>query len=198
MKYVNYNETNGKILGWYDRDIHCERIVKKSTKKGVEDTITFDTSKIPTPFKEIKNDVWQLAIDNNHNFIDLEKMTTGKKDFRNLEELKLSKINSLNKKAKDLIVSGFSSPALGDNYYYQSSRDDQANLLSDVLSDIDLELKCSSDNINFTFVEHTALQIKQVSDAFTLHRLDALKKVDILKTSVENASSEDDLDKIVW
>jgi hypothetical protein len=108
------------------------------------------------------------------------------------------KKSELNNSCENFITSGFISAALGSNYYYQSSRDDQANLLSDVLADIDLELKCSSDNINFTFVEHTALQIKQVSDAFTLHRLDALKKVDILKTSVENASSEDDLDKIVW
>ena len=65
MKYANYDKTTGKILGWYNQSIHSE---------------------IPTPNIEIEDEVWQNAINNNHNKINKDG-TTELFDFRTQEEI---------------------------------------------------------------------------------------------------------------
>ena len=67
MKYANYDKTTGKILGWYNQSIHSE---------------------IPTPNIEIEDEVWQNAINNNHNKINKDG-TTELFDFRTAEEIAL-------------------------------------------------------------------------------------------------------------
>ena len=59
MKYAHINN-DGKLLGWYDDEIHND---------------------IPTPNIEISDDVWQNAINNNHNKINIDG-TTELFDFR--------------------------------------------------------------------------------------------------------------------
>jgi len=49
MKIANYDKTNGKLLGWYDSEIH---------------------SQIPTPNIEVSNEQWQKALDNGYNYVD--------------------------------------------------------------------------------------------------------------------------------
>lgn len=63
MKFAYINEQY-KILGWYDLDIHSE---------------------IPSPNIEVSDEVWQNAIDNNHNRAN-EDGTTELFDFRNDNE----------------------------------------------------------------------------------------------------------------
>ena len=65
MKYCHYEEVTGKILGYYDNEIHAE---------------------IPSPSIEISDEIWQNAINNNHNCID-ETGKTELKDFRSTEEI---------------------------------------------------------------------------------------------------------------
>jgi hypothetical protein len=114
------------------------------------------------------------------------------------KELQNKQITTLNKSCEDYITGGFISAALGSIHYYQSSRDDQANLVSDVLADIDLDIRCSADNENYEFITHTALEVKKVSDDFTLFRIEALKKVNDLKELVNNATTKEDIESIVW
>lgn len=64
MKYAHYYKTTGQILGWYDDSIH---------------------SKIPIPNIKISDEVWQNAIDNNHNKIN-EDGSTELFDFRTEDE----------------------------------------------------------------------------------------------------------------
>lgn len=64
MKFAHIQE-NGKLLGWYDDSIHQE---------------------IPTPNIQVSNEVWQNAIDNNHNKIDTDGSTL-LFDFRTADEV---------------------------------------------------------------------------------------------------------------
>ena len=65
MKYVHYEKESGKILGYYDKEIHAE---------------------IPHPAVEITDEVWQNAINNSHNCVN-ESGKTELKDFRSTEEI---------------------------------------------------------------------------------------------------------------
>lgn len=86
MKYVNYDKNTGRIIGYYDDTIH---------------------QNIPKPNIPISEKQWQEAINNNYNFIDVTNNTFGKKDFRTLEELKTSLVNSLKSKIQSKITGGF-------------------------------------------------------------------------------------------
>lgn len=64
MKYAHIEENTNKLLGWYDDKIH---------------------KNIPSPNIEISEEVWQNAVDNNHNKIN-DDGTTENYDFRTDEE----------------------------------------------------------------------------------------------------------------
>ena len=65
MKYCHYEKESGKILGYYDKEIH---------------------EKIPEPNIELTEEQWQKAINNNHNKIN-EDGTTVLFDFRSTDEI---------------------------------------------------------------------------------------------------------------
>jgi len=60
MKYAHYDNTNGRLIGWYDSEIHAS---------------------IPTPNIEVEDSVWQNAINNNVNFVDINTKTFSVVDF---------------------------------------------------------------------------------------------------------------------
>ena len=61
MKYYAHIDTNGKILGWYNDEIHCTKTLDKNNN------IVLDKSKIPTPNIEVTDEVWQEALKINAN-----------------------------------------------------------------------------------------------------------------------------------
>ena len=63
MKYAHIDK-NGQLLGWYDKGIH---------------------TLIPTPNIEVSDEVWQNAIDNRHNKVNIDG-TTEAYDFRTEDE----------------------------------------------------------------------------------------------------------------
>ena len=65
MKYCHYEQNTGKILGYYDKEIHSE---------------------IPEPSIEISEEQWQHAISNNHNKIE-EDGSTVFFDYRTADEI---------------------------------------------------------------------------------------------------------------
>lgn len=71
MKYAHYDEINGKLLGWYDLDIH---------------------SSIPTPNVEVTDEEWKSALDKGANCI--ENGVPIIKDFRTPEDVKADKLKS--------------------------------------------------------------------------------------------------------
>ena len=76
LYYAHYEQGTKRILGWYNTDTHA-------TVVGGE----YDLSDIPAPRMEVFLDDWQLAIDNNHNKVDLSDGTTLEFDFRSQEQM---------------------------------------------------------------------------------------------------------------
>ena len=67
IKYYANVDEKGKLVGWYNTDIHSE-------------------DAIPTPKIEVTKEAWQNAINNGHNKVN-EDGTTELFDFRSKEEL---------------------------------------------------------------------------------------------------------------
>lgn len=66
MKNAHYDKESQKLLGWYDKDIH---------------------KAIPTPHIEVSDEVWQKAISENANYVDVDTKTLLVKDFRTAKEI---------------------------------------------------------------------------------------------------------------
>ena len=186
MKYAHYDETNGKLLGWYDSEIH---------------------ETIPTPNIEVSEADWQVALDNGYNYVDIVDSVLSFKDFRTLDELKLSKISEINNACSKQIISGFTSTALDTatptTYHYQSEQTDQLNLIGLVSGGVDDVLKCSKDDGNgnpttWNYELHTIAQLTQVLNDGKAYKISLLTKAANLKAQVEAAATQDELDAIVW
>ncbi len=123
MKYANYNKTNGKLLGWYDDEIH---------------------KTIPIPNIKVSEKDWQIAIDNNYNFI--AKKGLSFKDFRTVTEVQQAKLSEIktayeqanqediaylgttfqaDKYSQNLIVSVLSAGAVPDGFFWMDKANNQ-------------------------------------------------------------------------
>jgi len=67
MKYVHYDKNTGKILGFFDNEIHPA---------------------IPEPSFEISVEQWKEALEKSYNCVDANNKTLFYKDFRTLDEQK--------------------------------------------------------------------------------------------------------------
>lgn len=178
MKYAHYDQNTGKLLGWYDKDIH---------------------QAIPEPYLEVSDEQWQTAIDNNYNYVDSVNKTLGFKDFRTLSEIKQAKISEINSKAKQEIISGFISDALGTQHLYQSKEVDQLNLIGLVSAGQDDYFKCSADGgSTWKYKLHTIDQLKQVLADGKKKKLEILMKASQLKEQVKNATTKEEVEAIIW
>jgi len=117
-----------------------------------------------------------------------------------LEEAKIEKIADTNNAVAAEIVSGFYSTALGSKHLYQSEREDQLNLLGLASSGADLPFKCSADDgANWSYVLHTARQLKKVMSDGITHKLTALQKGEASKARVKllpDTATQADIDAI--
>lgn len=67
MKLAHYGESSGKLLGWYDEDIHDE---------------------IPQPTLEVSEEAWEVAI-NNDNAVNYVDLPTGSVIFKEPSNYKI-------------------------------------------------------------------------------------------------------------
>lgn len=74
MKYVSYEKTTGKILGYYDDKIHKE---------------------IPTPKLELTQEEWQTAVDMNANYIDINTKKFSVQDFSTFKDKQNKKLSDM-------------------------------------------------------------------------------------------------------
>jgi len=181
MKYLYYDKKTQKLLGWYDDGIHND---------------------IPKPNIQVSNEVWEKAINNNYNYVDVKTKTLSFKDFRTLEEIKTSKISEINGKCKQEIEAGFVSSTLGSEHIYQSEPVDQINLMGVVIAGEDCPFKCGikddGGNIVWSYKQHTIAQLKQVLADGKAHKLALLEKANTLKMQVASAKTVSDVTKVVW
>jgi len=181
MKIAHYNKTTGQLLGWYDTDIHTN---------------------IPTPNIAVSNEDWQVALDINAKFVDVENKVLSVKDFRTLAELKASKTSEINSACSKAITSGFTSSALGTPHTYQSEQTDQLNLIGVVTAGQDDYFKCgitdANGNVTWNYELHTIVQLQQVLADGKVHKQGLLQKANTLKAQVTGATTVKDVEAVVW
>lgn len=179
MKYAHLEKDTNKILGWYDKEIH---------------------KTIPTPNVEVKNEVWQEAININANCYENNKFII--KDFRTLAEIKNAKENEVNTACEKEIISGFKSDALGTEHNYQSEQIDQLNLIGVVTAGQDDYFKCGVEdadgNVVWNYEMHTIAQLQKVLQDGKAVAQVLLQKAKTLKVQVANATTIDEVNAIQW
>ena len=209
MKYAHYKKTNGKLLGWYDSEVHGIYVPEIPEVLNADGTVKtpavpsyYDVSGLPTPNIEVSEADWQVAIDNNYNYVDATTNTLSYKDFRTLAELKTSKTNEINSACSKAITSGFTSSALGTPHTYQSEQTDQLNLIGVVTAGTDDYFKCgvtdANGNITWNYELHTIVQLQQVLADGKAHKQALLQKANTLKVQVASATTVAKVKAIVW
>jgi len=104
MKYAYYDETNGKLLGWYDTEIHGVLVPAEYDEEGNEIAEEYyDISGLPEPKLEVTDEAWQEAIDNGYNYVDVSTGELSKVDFRTDEEIAEAELNAW-KRSRDEAV----------------------------------------------------------------------------------------------
>ncbi|MDU9400191.1 hypothetical protein [Pseudomonas sp. zfem003] len=99
------------------------------------------------------------------------------------------------------IISGFQSAALGTPHRYSSQLDDQLNLTGAILRGLDMPYACRDEQGVRDFRLHTAEQLRQVGDDFTLYKLQLLQRANALKQQLDLALAAGDIEAmqaITW
>jgi hypothetical protein len=176
MKYVNYEKTTGKILGYYDDTIH---------------------QNIPKPNIQITDEQWQNAINNNYNYIDVTTETFSKKDFRTLDELKQDKKTQIESDYQNVIQQPILYTVSGNQYTFQSDQHSQ-DILIKVIVGAPSNFTTNWLDINNTPVSMTLDDLKGLAQELLDRGQKAFQKKFQLKQQVIQATNKSDLDKIVW
>jgi len=101
--------------------------------------------------------------------------------------------HAINAACETTITGGFWSRALGEPHRYSSQLDDQLNLTGAVLRGLDMPYACIDEQGNKEFRPHSAQQLHQVGDDFTLFKLEHLQRANTLKQQLDQALAAGDL-----
>lgn len=110
-------------------------------------------------------------------------------------------MDRINQAAENAITAGFTSAALGAPHQYSSQLDDQLNLTGAVLRGEDMPYACRDEQGTKAFRLHTAAQLRQVGDDFTLYKLQLLQRANELKQQLDLALAAGDaeaMQAITW
>ncbi len=176
MKYAHYDKTNGKLLGWYDSEIH---------------------STIPTPNIDVSEADWQTAIDNNYNYVEATTGTLSYKDFRTFQELQQAKIGEIKSAFNQAVSAGYT---CSNGITMNSNIDD----IDKLQKGYDLSVKnglSAMDIRDYNNATHTGIALSDVDTmllelgnnyaALLKHKWD-------LVDAVNAATTQADLDAVVW
>ncbi|VVO92667.1 hypothetical protein PS870_02401 [Pseudomonas fluorescens] len=114
----------------------------------------------------------------------------------NIEVVHLNRTRDINQQCEATITGGFWSAAIGEQYQYGSQLDDQLNLTGMVLVGKDSLYACRDQQGRKEFRLHTAAQLRQVGDDFTLFKLQLLQKANGLKQTLDAALAAGDLTSV--
>lgn len=103
---------------------------------------------------------------------------------------------AINAACEAAITGGFWSPALGEPHRYSSELDDQLNLTGAVLRGLDMPYACTNEQGRKEFRPHTAEQLRQAGDDFTLFKLEHLVRANALKQQLDEALAAGDLEAL--
>lgn len=108
-------------------------------------------------------------------------------------EIYREQTSAVNVACEASITGGFWSAALEVRYQYGSALDDQLNLTGLILAGADNVYPCRDEQGLKEFRQHTAAQLRQVSDDFTVFKLQLLQKAHNLKQQLDQALVAGDL-----
>jgi len=114
----------------------------------------------------------------------------------NPQAVHTTKLQDINQACEAAITAGFTSEALGAPHFYSSQLDDQLNLTGAVLRGLDMPYACRDEQGVKEFRLHTAEQLRQVGDDFTLYKLQLLQHANELKQQLDTALEAGDLDAL--
>lgn len=126
----------------------------------------------PSPDYHWKEGIWQL----------------------NPDAIYSAKVREIDRECESDITGGFLSSALGSPHQYSSQLDDQLNLTGAILSGLDMPYACRDAQGLKAFRLHTAEQLRQVGDDFTLYKLQLLQHANELKQQLDLALAAGDAD----
>ena len=110
-------------------------------------------------------------------------------------------VGKINTACEQAICAGFHSAALGTPHLYSSQLDDQLNLTGAILRGLDMLYACRDEQGAKDFRLHTAEQLRQVGDDFTLYKLQRLQRANELKQQLDQALAAGDdqaMQAITW
>jgi hypothetical protein len=116
-------------------------------------------------------------------------------------QVHLVKVYEVNRACEAAIIVGFWSSALGEPHNYSSQLEDQLNLNGVIFRGVDTLYPCRDERGRKEFRPHTFAQIRQVSDDFTVYKLELLQKALQLKQVLDLALESDDvaaLEAVTW
>lgn len=105
----------------------------------------------------------------------------------NPEAVHTTSVQNINHACEAAITAGFQSDALGATHLYSSQLDDQLNLTGAILRGLDMPYACRDEQGVKAFRLHTAEQLRQVGDDFTLYKLQLLQHANELKQQLDLA-----------
>lgn len=112
---------------------------------------------------------------------------------------KIRKMVELKELCKYELLGGFTSDALGSSHVYSSEYENQVNLSEAVSRNTPVNYKCMEVS---TAVKnrkrHTPNQVKQVQQDWILFKEAKFAQLDELILQIENATTEDEVNAIVW
>lgn len=109
-----------------------------------------------------------------------------------LKKIYSCQIETINHAVASAITAGFTSGAIGAPHSYSSELDDQLNLTGAVLRGLEMPYACRDEQGVKAFRLHTAAQLRQVGDDFTLYKLQLLQHANELKQQLELALAASD------
>lgn len=123
-----------------------------------------------------------------------------------IDSIKTSKLLKINNDCNTAIISGFKCSALGSEYFYYSTLEEQSSLVSIITLGIDSNFKAQKITVLNDIEEkeerkqypHTLEQLKQVLGAGAVYIKAQIDKKDLLETQIKNATTVQELDEINW
>lgn len=142
---------------------------------------------------------------------DVQSRPTDEEINLKIKELELQipkkeKLISINTECNKAIVSGFKSSALGSDYFYYSTIEEQSTLTSLITLGIDSNFKCQKINVvdnvevkgNRVQVPHTLAQLKQVLADGAIHIKTQIDRKDLLESQINAVTTAEELELIEW
>jgi len=198
LKYLNYDNITGKILGWYDDEVHgiytpgIPEVLSESgdiIAPAVE--ASYDISSIPTPNVSMTNVDWQTAIDKGYTYFD--GTVCSSKDFRSIEDLRIDYTNKMKQhyeSANELDIDYLGTTFQADN--------DSQDLIVKVLSAGDVPVGFFWLDVTNKQVPMTYLELQRLSGVILSRNQLNFIKYQSLKYNVSIALSVTELDLVVW